>query len=368
MLNHTLNAAALAAIVALAACGGGGDGGRPDSGPMDGGQPAPSEPQPTQPTPPQPDQPQTTPPTENGNGSSEWYTVPNPTGAWFGSNFQQHYDQYGTGYSSRSGSVFRGCFERQNDLLICNNTDYSVIAEASNGRVKLIHVRADAEHLSLLDGIYNREKIGSLVGFTDFGGWEVTQQSSDEHLSAFADKSWLGLADARLNFRRHFGIESEVDLERMPFDKVLSAKYAGLMSGIAHNYDGRPVWGSSEITAEFDYGYSLNTVSVSLLDVRGNDFNIGRIDLPAIGVPVVGACCDSASEHGATRGASLGSDGKPGFELERPDVFVLGGFVGPSLDAVHGIFSTNEVSGGFGAVQTHSEQQMVTPPETGGTR
>ena len=190
------------------------------------------------------------------------------------------------------------------------------------------------------------------MGFTNWGywavGWSDEAGSVYDTLEKGEDRTVLQVFDPVDQFAVLYGdlgYEAREQLEYLPYGDTWSASYRGLLAGIAHNHGSKPVWGSVNIGAEFGYGSWLNSVQISMTDIRGSDFTIDDIQFPKID----GGCCNERKENVAIAITS--------FELDRSDYFVKGEFIGPAHDTVHGVFSNGEVTGGFGALQTETQNR-----------
>ena len=270
---------------------------------------------------------------------------------WFGSHYQELYKE---AYSSSSIGEIGGvqsCFYKDSIFFDCyDNASAEYIPfyrlVTPSGDVTLLRAR----------GLYGRdnEEVGAFMGFTDWGYWAAgwSAQTGDVYstLEKGEDRTLLQVFNPVDYYHSDhgdlWGEEYRERLENLPdSDDTWRASYKGLMSGIAHNHGGRPVWGRVHVGAQFDRLNWLEAVNLSMTDIKGTDFTVQDIVFPTID----GDCCNERKENGSIAITS--------FELDRWDFYVKGHFTGSAHDAVHGVFSNGDVTGGFGALQTQTENR-----------
>ena len=278
---------------------------------------------------------------------SEWVVIHTSDSTsstpWFRSKYQQLFKASGNHADIGEVGDVGNCFRQDSILFDCyDNAEFIPFFQivTPSGDLTLIRAR----------GKYGRdeEDVGAVMGFTDWGYWAVgwSAEAGDTYatLARDEDRTLLQVFDQTDHFAVLYGdIEASERLEYLPSsDDTWHASYTGFMSGIAHNYGGRPVLGRVRIRAEFDRGNWLNSVEISMTSIEGSNFTIADINFPLID----GDCCNKRKENGSTA-ITL-------FDLDRRDFFVDGDFTGPAHEAAHGAFSNGEVTGSFGALQSTS--------------
>ncbi len=373
--------AAIAVSLILAGCGGGGGGGStPNPTPMPGGNPS-SPPYET---------PEMQPP--SAENISDWLTFP------ANSNPAPFFWTHSRG-DPAIGNTYRGsCFTSYSDSTNQNNcfpAQYVPIHQYDTeaGTIKINQVIGHLEYGGGMDtgGYFSRpEDVGSYLGITDYGWWNVNYGSNIGTLIYFAPENYggdgfrsamqehaFGKVDQEIrssenprhipgvhdatHFAVGFGVTEYIDesLEYLPplpfgyqgdpsdYPQMWSAKYEGLMTGIARNHENKPVIGNSTVYAEFDDTNWLNSIDITMDNIRGSNFQIDDIVFPTI-----------KQENNNTYRPPIGSYLlHDSFTFASSNMFVEGAFNGTSHDAIHGIFSTDTVIGGFGALQTESKDR-----------
>ncbi|MCY4241055.1 MAG: hypothetical protein OXD36_04865 [Rhodobacter sp.] len=245
----------------------------------------------------------------------------------------------------------RDCFLQDSIIADChdNRAEYaeSTYLGTATGRVTTVRARGRFGA--------DEEEVGAVMGFTDWGywavGWSAEPGNVYDTLERGGDRTLLQHFSGEDRYHAGYGHIDDFGKRRERLENLenygdtWSATYDGLMSGIAHEHGNGPVEGSSRVTAEFDSSNWLNSVSVSLTGMEGDGFTVGDVTLPTID----GDCCNARKPGGYA--------GVTGFELDRADAYVEGDFAGNAHDAVHGVFSTPAVTGGFGALQTQSRNR-----------
>lgn len=212
----------------------------------------------------------------------------------------------------------------------------------------------------------DREEVGGILGLTEYGYWAVawTEFSGSSHQRVGSDykPNFLSPVFGDENNATNFFVQSGIytnrfrdvhagDFESLSsIDERWSAVYEGHMSGIAHNFGNAPVGGNVSLNVEFYYDSSPSNVEMILTDIQGLGFELPNIHFPRLGGETVESGDKNSPDGHVSRGYL-------NFELDYGGQYLSGGLVGPVHDEVHGVFSTEEVSGAFGAIQTGSQNR-----------
>ena len=208
------------------------------------------------------------------------------------------------------------------------------------------------------------QNVAAIFGYTDYGswmtGWQEIAVPASYGFQTNYPESLKGWTFGTGSTNHYFGgttFASAAHEERLQGDyrregETWSATYRGLMGGIAHRHGNRPVTGRADISAEFARylsGIEPTSFNISLNQISGGDFTIGDIVFSVEEDP-----------YGGRREFEV-----PPGRADDGNRYLSGSFIGPGNEAVHGVFSTPDVSGGFGALQTGSTNR---PPVGGDIR
>ena len=290
---------------------------------------------------------------------SEWVSFPTQlTGqtmrpmSWFGSRYHEIFKQSGDHVDIGEIGDVKNCFLQDSYFHDCyDNAEFVPFHQLAtpSGSVVLLGARGKYGP----DAGRQDEDVGAIMGFTDWGywavGWSEEAGSVYDALAKGENRTLLHVFDPEDQFAvlyGNLGYEASERLEYLPnYSDTWRASYEGLLTAIAHNHGDRPVWGQVGVDAEFDSSSWLESVKISMRNIEGSNFAIDDIQFPTID----GSCCNERKENGTV--------GISSFELDRSDYYVEGEFIGPAHDAVHGVFSNGDVTGGFGALQTGAQNR-----------
>ena len=248
--------------------------------------------------------------------------------------------------------------------------------------------------------------VEAIYGFANWGAWAVGWSDvSDRAQGPFApggDTSQRGQGhEAKLQvFDEEDNFWVQVNYGRGPFDPdgtvefahsgylhsseivdlPWSATYNGLMAGLAHTFDDRPVTGDVAIQASFHNRGSatghisgdpdLTSIDISMTNIAGDGFSLPEITFPTIDGNHSRAPYEPPHVHplfGVTHFEGTGSVIGWSFRLDHPDYWVDGSFGGGALQQVDGLFPNGDVTGAFGALRTEAKNLPPTEPYTPGT-
>lgn len=205
-----------------------------------------------------------------------------------------------------------------------------------------------------------------MIGFTELGYWTVHWADPDGEPEPRTIPSVIDYIEQRLEPYGEFGVgyafyDSDIGsglprLTRLESGRTTLASYEGLMSGMAHRHGNRPVTGKTEIEVELDYRNDLNLVDVSFTDIEGAGFSVPDITFPTMD----GECCEDRKPDGFAHNNY--------FQIDQPNFYLKGRLTGEELGAAHGIFSTADVTGGFGAMQNKRRPGPTRAVDTIGQR
>lgn len=199
--------------------------------------------------------------------------------------------------------------------------------------------------------IRGNEQAAGFFGFTELGYWAVgwTEEAGKAYTThgdfvspAFSTPTHFAIEYGQIEDYRN----PPWNLQRLPNNQTWSTGYAGFMTGIAHQHGNSPVIGDVSLKAEFADDYWLNSMQLTVFDIKGDGFVLPDIEFPIVD----GNCCDEKKPNGSIAIAS--------FELDYGGMYLEGEFAGIPHKEVHGAFSTYDVSGAFGAIESGDYQPL----------